>query len=131
MKRSIGWVAIALMVGVGCNDSTAPSLAGEWGGPQVTLTLAATGSTVQYACGSGTIDPGWAISSGGDWTATGQYYSGGGPVPSEGRPPHAAHYAGKVHGEQITFSVSVPDLPAVLGPFTATRGAPGAREMCL
>jgi len=114
-----------------CADPAAPDLAGQWGGPDATLILSPTGGTVAYACGSGTIDPGWGIREDGSWRAAGQYYAGGGPLPSEGRPPHAATYAGAVQGDVLTFTVAVPELAAVLGPYRVRRNTPGASEICL
>jgi len=52
-------------------------------------------------------------------------------MPVEGRPPHAASYLGTFKGDALTFSVTVPTLGAVLGPFTVTRNTPGASEICL
>jgi hypothetical protein len=34
-------------------------------------------------------------------------------------------------GDVLTFSVAVPDLSLTLGPYTVTRGEPGASEICL
>lgn len=119
---------------VACTDAASPTateLAGEWGGPDATVTLTQAGGTVEYACGSGTIDSGWKVGAEGAWRATGQYFSGGGPVPSEGRPPHAASYSGRVEGNILTFSVVVPDLGVVLGPYAVKRDTPGASEICV
>jgi hypothetical protein len=124
-------VALALLSGLGCSEETAPSIGGQWGGPEATLLLSTAGGTVEFLCGSGTIDPGWGIAPGGPWNATGQYFTGGGPIPAEGRPPHPAAYSGMIRGDVLTFSVSVPDLSTTLGPYTVTRGAPGAFEICL
>jgi hypothetical protein len=52
-------------------------------------------------------------------------------VPVQGRPPNPATYAGTLAGEVLTFSVAVPKLGAVLGPFTVKRDQPGASEICL
>ena len=123
--------ALVLLSGFACADPTAPELTGSWGGPDATLTLSPLGGTVEYACGASTVDAGWGVSAGKTWYATGQYYSGGGPAPSEGRPPHPATYSGQFQGDVLTFTVTVPDLGAVLGPFTVKRGAPGASEICV
>jgi hypothetical protein len=86
---------------------------------------------VQYACGAGTVDSGWQFEANGRWRATGQYFAGGGPAPAQGRPPNPATYEGALHGDALTFSVTVPKLGAVLGPFTVKRDKPGATEICL
>ena len=94
-------------------------------------TLTRAGGSVEYLCGTGTIDAGWGVGTGGRWHATGQYFTGGGPVPAEGRPPHPATYAGEFKGDVLTFSVIVSDLDTTLGPYTVALGKPGASEMCL
>jgi hypothetical protein len=132
MRMAGALAALAVLSGVGCTDSTEPAaLTGTWGGPEATLTLTMAGGTVEYACGSGTIDSGWRLDADGTWRASGQYFAGGGPLPSEGRPPHPATYAGRVQGELLTFTVKIGDLATSLGPFTVRRNAPGASEMCV
>ena len=134
MRSLSALAALAILAGLGCADAaapTAPDLAGQWGGPDATVTLTVAGGTVEYACGSGTVDSGWGVSPDRAWHATGQYYSGGGPAPSEGRPPHTATYSGRFQGDLLTFAVAVPDLGTVLGPFTVKRNAPGASEICV
>jgi len=129
--RSPAIQALILTAAIACSDPAAPELAGEWGGPDATLLLSPEGGSVQFACGSGTVAPAWRIDHDGTWSGTGEYFTGGGPVPSEGRPPHSAKYSGAARGDVLTFTVSVPDLNTMLGPFTVRRGAPGARDICL
>lgn len=122
---------LAVLLTIGCENPVSADLTGQWGGPDADLTLTTSGGTVQFACGGGAIDAGWTLSHDGRWTATGQYFAGGGPVPIEGHPPHPAAYAGKLLGNRLTFSVTVTDLEQVLGPFTVERDEPGVSEMCL
>jgi len=122
---------LLLSSALACADPVAPEITGQWGGPDATLILSPTGGTVEYACGAGTIDTGWKLRADGRWHATGAYFTGGGPMPVEGRPPHPATYAGRFTGDALTFTVTVPALGAVLGPYTVKRNAPGASEICL
>jgi hypothetical protein len=131
MRRSPRSSLLFLALALACADPVAPEFTGQWGGPDATLILSPTGGTVQYACGSGTIDPDWTLEASGHWHATGEYFTGGGPAPVEGRPPNPATYAGTLRGDVLTFSVTVPGLGAVLGPYTVTRNRPGASEICL
>ncbi|HMU61865.1 MAG TPA: hypothetical protein PKA66_08790 [Gemmatimonadales bacterium] len=131
MTRLAAVGTVALLIGLGCSETTAPRLPEEWGGPGATMTLGVSGGSAVYQCGTSTIDAGWHLAPGGRWHATGQYYPGGGPVPPEGRPPHPATYDGVFRGDVLTFSVAVPDLSLTLGPYTVTRGKPGASEICL
>lgn len=122
----------ALLVLAACGSTpTAPELTGQWGGPDADLTLAVSGGSVEYACGEGTIDPSWSLGPGGQWHAAGQHFTGGGPVPPSGHPPHPAVYAGTLRGDQLTFSVTLTDLDQVLGPFTVIRGRATALNFCL
>jgi hypothetical protein len=122
----------ALVLAAACGGNpTAPELTGQWGGPDAILTLAPSGGTIEYSCAEGTIDPLWILSSGGQWRATGQHYTGGGPLPPTGRPPHPATYAGTVRGNELTFTVTLTDLAEVLGPYTVTRGQSSNLIVCL
>jgi hypothetical protein len=121
-----------LLLAAACGSSpTAPELTGQWGGPEANLTLASTGGSVEYACAEGTIDPSWTVGPGGQWRATGQHFTGGGPVPPSGRPPHPATYSGTLSGDTLTFTVTLTDLAQVLGPFTVTRGRSTVLNVCL
>jgi hypothetical protein len=131
MRSLNALAALAVLSGVGCTDPTGPALTGTWGGPEATVTLTAAGGTVEFACGSGTIDAGWQLDDAGRWQASGQYFAGGGPLPSEGRPPHPAAYTGRLRGDLLTFTMTVPDLATSLGPFIVRHNAPGASEICV
>ncbi|MFI5210072.1 MAG: hypothetical protein ACHQ2E_06490 [Gemmatimonadales bacterium] len=121
-----------LLLGAACGANlTGPELAGQWGGPEAIVTLAPSGGTIQYSCAEGTIDPSWTLSSGGRWRATGQHFTGGGPVPPGGHPPHPAIYSGTVRGNQLTFTVTLTDLDQVLGPYTVTKGRSSHMNLCL
>ncbi len=127
--RIVGCLVLALLAA--CASPTAPAVIGEWGGTEASLTLTASGGTVSYACGAGTIDPGWTLSKSGRFSATGQHYTGGGPAPLGGRPPHPARYAGQVTGDMLTLTVTLLDLDATLGPFRLERGGPPVHELCV
>jgi hypothetical protein len=129
--RRVALLSLLLSSALACADPVAPELTGQWGGPDATVILSLAGGTVQYSCGSGTIDPGWHFEADGQWRATGQYFAGGGPMPVEGRPPQAASYLGTLTGDALTFSVTLPSPGSVLGPFTVKRDQPGAYEICL
>lgn len=121
-----------LLLGAACGtEPTAPGLTGQWGGPEANMTLSASGGTIEYSCAEGTIDPAWTLSPGGQWRASGQHYTGGGPVPPNGHPPHPATYAGTVRGNELTFTVTLTDLDQVLGPYTVTRGQSSNLIVCL
>jgi len=125
------WSVFAWALIVGCGSPTAASILGDWGGSQASLTLARSGGTLSYPCGAGTIDSGWSIAADGRFTASGRHYFGGGPVPSQGRPPHPATYTGSVAGDDLTLTVTLIDLEQKLGPFHLVRGGPPVPEQCV
>ena len=126
------WLAIVALAGAaGCASPTAPDPVGAWGGTQASLVLTAAGGAVSYACGTGTMDSTWTVSSTGAFLATGRHYFGGGPVPAGGGTPHPAIYRGEVGGNAFTFTVTLTDSNQTLGPFAMVRGGPPVRETCL
>lgn len=126
-----GAVAVAAILAVACTSPFGVGPVGEWGSHQAHVDLKLSGGTVQYQCGMGTIDSGWAESPDGSWLATGKHYLGGGPVPDTGRSPHPALYSGRFTGDRLDFKVFVPDLGDTLGPFSLVRNGPSISELCL
>jgi len=119
-----------LLVGAGCNDPMAPQLSGSWGGAEAILEFNAFGGKVYFACSGGVFGPGWTLDRRAQWKAVGFYYTEGGPLPPEGHPQHPATYEGQLQGDDLWFTVKVPELETTLGPFKVTRGAPGTGVMC-
>lgn len=121
----------ALLVLWACQSPTSSGAVGSWGGSQASLELSHAGGTITYQCGNGTIAPGWTLAADGSFSATGEHYFGGGPVPSGGRPPHAATYSGKVNGGHMSLTVTVPDAGVTIGPLDLVRGGPTVTQMCV
>ncbi len=124
-------VLLLAALALGCESPTAPAVVGEWGGTQASLTLSLSGGAITYPCGAGTIDPAWTLSGDGTFSASGEHFFGGGPVPIGGAMPHPAHYTGQVAGDVLTLSVTLLDLNETLGPFRLVRGGPPVHEMCV
>jgi len=120
-----------LAVMLSCSTPTAPEAQGDWGGPDASLSLSRTGGVLSYSCGTGTMDATWTLSRDGRLTGTGQHFFGGGPVPSEGRAPHPARYAGRIEDNTLILAVTLTDLGQTLGPFRLLRGGPVVHEMCV
>src|SRR5574341_1167650 len=114
---------------IACDSPTAPTVLGDWGGQQASLSLTHSGGSVAYQCGAGTIDSAWTITKDGQFTASGMHHFGGGPVPPGGHPPHPARYSGQVDGQFLTLTVFVADLQQTLGPFHLIRGGPPVHEL--
>jgi hypothetical protein len=122
---------LLLAMMLSCSAPTAPEAQGDWGGSDASLSLSRTGGVLSYACGTGTMDATWTVSRDGRLTGTGQHFFGGGPVPSEGRAPHPARYAGRIEGDTMVLAVTLTDLGQTLGPFRLLRGGPVVHEMCV
>lgn len=131
MRRAYGYLLPFVAMALACTTPTEPTVIGKWGGTVASLVLDSSGGTIQYQCGSGTIDPGWNLTPDGTFSATGLHYYGGGPVPSGGHPSHPASYAGHVAGNHMTLTVTVTDTDAVLGPFDLVRNGPPVSEICV
>jgi hypothetical protein len=123
---------VVLMAGLACADPpSSPKIEGQWGGTDASLVLSEVGGTLAYACGAGTIDSGWTFTRKGQFQGTGLHFFGGGPMPTTGRPPHPARYAGEIQGEKLALTVLLLDSPDTLGPFVMRRGGPLISEFCL
>lgn len=119
------------LVALACRSPTAPAVLGTWGGRQASLVLADSGGAVSYRCGSSTIDSAWTLSPAGQFSATGRYYFGGGPVPPGGGTPHPARYSGQILGSTLTLTVTLTDLGSTLGPFILVRDGPPVIQLCV
>jgi hypothetical protein len=136
--KPTGWDAWLLAVGVltpACKGPLEPSdLVGTWGGAHVEVAFDSAGfGTVQYDCAHGRIAPPITLSAAGALRASGEHVrEHGGPV-HEGEVPdtHPAQYAGEVHGDRLTFTVTLTDSASVLGPYTVRRGEPAQLFRCL
>jgi hypothetical protein len=130
MRFRVTLLCCLLAAPLACSDATGPTPIGQWGGPDASLTLSAAGGTLGYGCGRGTIDPGWTVTGEGRFSASGQHFFTGGPVPPQGPPPHPALYAGQIQGDHLLLAVTLTDLQQTLGPFTLTRGGPPVVDQC-
>lgn len=97
-----------LMIGV-ANTHAAdhPALAGEWGAPQVRLSLGATGGRIEFSCAAATIDAAVLPDAAGNFNVAGRHEDfTGGPAPA-GTPPRTtpARFTGKVDGDILQLSV--------------------------
>ncbi len=119
------------LVAIACHSPTAPEATGTWGGQEASLVLSESGGTMSFACGSSTVDPAWTIGASGQFSATGQYFFAGGPVPPQGTPPHPARYSGSIQGDRFTITITLTDLNETLGPFHMVRDGPLVTQICV
>lgn len=131
MTRAPKYLLPLLLAALSCTSPTEPAATGSWGGTLVSLVLRTDGGDLTYQCGTGTIAPGWSLAADGTFSATGEHFYGGGPMPSGGGTPHPATYTGHVDGDHMTLTVTVTDTDTVLGPYELVRDGPTVSEMCV
>ncbi|MDH3207356.1 MAG: hypothetical protein OEO79_12215 [Gemmatimonadota bacterium] len=105
---------------------------GTWGSDQASLTIDGNGATLLILASGGcygsfgTFD---APPASGAFSIPGTYTQLTGVAP--GRVESAAQFSGTGGGQEISLTVTVPAVPAALGPFTLTRGVTEAWSACL
>ncbi|MEN9502220.1 MAG: hypothetical protein RI964_1505 [Pseudomonadota bacterium] len=85
-----------------------PNLSGLWGGEHLELTLAASGGTLRYDCGAGTLDGVLKPDAQGKFTAMGTFTRGMGAVmadPALWPKPEPVTYSGQVQGETLRLQI--------------------------
>jgi hypothetical protein len=97
------------------------------------MSLTETGATIDYDCAQGTIEGALRLRSDGSFTAEGAHtFEHGGPVHSgEKIVARAARYTGRIEGNRMILSVTLPESGQVLGPYELQRGQPGQVFKCL
>lgn len=84
-----------------------PPLTGEWAGDRARLTLSATGGTIDYDCGSGTINGPLRLDARNQFKAGGLFEEYAPGPASADAPRHARPtvYRGTVDGDTLTLAV--------------------------
>ena len=111
-------LCFAILAGVtimaGTADASPPALTGEWGGPQVHLSLGDTGGTMEFSCASARIEAPVHPDAAGKFTVKGHHEAfSNGPTPADAlRPITPAHFTGHVDGNTLHLSVHRPGATA-------------------
>ena len=86
-----------------------PPLTGEWAGDRARLTLLATGGTIDYDCGSGTIKGPLRLDSRNRFSAKGSFEAyNPGPTRADTAPSsRPTVYRGAVNGDALTLVVQI------------------------
>lgn len=99
----------AVLAGVSLMTAAAaePGLAGNWGGPQVRLSLTETGGKLDMSCAAATIDGPIHPDASGKFSATGRYEAFvGGPTQADAPPTTTAlHVMGHVEGNTMHITL--------------------------
>ena len=130
-RSTWGRLGLMVLLFAACASPGEPGVLGQWGGTEASLILSRTGGELAYPCGVGTLDPTWTLTADGHLSGFGNHYFGGGPMPSQGRPPQPARYDGQVDRDELTLTVTLTDLNQTLGPYRLVRDGPLVQEMCV
>jgi len=138
MKRVFGSIVCLACFITGCGEpATAPTEivpAGVWGNDQLVFTATVTGATIESGCDSGRIEGSIATDQSGGFSLPGTYVFGrGGPSQSSDLPLKAqsARYVGRIVGERMELTISLPELSRSLGPFQLSLGRQNLIDRCL
>ena len=126
-------VAVAALSGCTSLRLAPEPLTGSWGGAHVGLTLDAAGGQLDYDCAAGTIAGSVMVDNTGQFSVTGTHTPGiGGPARQGHVPPvFLATYQGRVRGDAMMLSISVPARDFMIGPYQLRRGADPNLVRCL
>lgn len=112
--------ALMAVVVVACGSGTTAidpsSLAGDWGGQNILMTVTDAGAHVDMPCAQGDISGPIAQS---PFSVAGTFATTAGPSFIE----HPALYTGTVVGDTMTLDIRLTDTNDSAGSFTLTRGA--------
>lgn len=105
---------------------------GSWGGVHIGLVVTDSGATIEYDCGAGTITGPLTLNGSGDFDWPGVNYPGHGGPSRVDVPPdvHPARYTGHATSNQISMTVTIPDIAVPGQTFTAQRGADARLFKC-
>jgi hypothetical protein len=130
-SRLIPAVFVALL-GSGCAvhaHATEPGSidavkAGQWAGPHIAMTVAATGTDIAFDCGKATVSGSIDADRDGAFSVTGTFVQERpGPTTRDGPPRRPMRMTGTVKGDDMQVTIVLTDQNEDVGSFTLTFGA--------
>jgi hypothetical protein len=93
--------------------------AGPWGGPHIAMTVAASGTAIEFDCGKGTVDGAIDADRDGGFTATGTFQpERPGPATPNPPPGRPMRLSGRVQGDEMQLKIVLTDRDEEIGSFT-------------
>jgi hypothetical protein len=114
--------ALLMIAAAGCSSSPAPltEITGTWGGDNAGLIATDSSAHVHIGCTLGDTNEPLRPDVSGRFDVSGTYNVDAYPV--DRGILHPARFTGRVSGDKLTFSVTLTDTGAQLGPATVEKG---------
>ena len=92
---------------------------GPWGGPHIAMTVAASGTEIEFDCGKGKVEGAIETDRDGAFTVTGTFQPER-PGPSTPNPPAARpmRLSGRIQGDEMQLRIVLSDRDEEIGSFT-------------
>ena len=96
-----------------------PVKPGPWGGPHIAMTVAASGTDIEFDCGKGKVDGAIDTDRDGAFTVAGTFQPER-PGPTTPNPPPARpmRLSGRVQGDEMQVRIALTDRDEEIGSFT-------------
>jgi hypothetical protein len=107
--------------------ATAPVKSGDWGGPHIAMTVAASRTDVEFDCGKATVAGPIDADADGVFTVTGTFQpERPGPTTPDAPASRPMRASGTVRGDEMQIKIVLTDSNEAVGDFSLTFGT-GAR----
>jgi hypothetical protein len=134
--RRLCGVLIPVCVLAGCAMAASPSeldsvKSGLWGGPHISMTVAAASTEIEFDCGRATVAGTIDTDRDGGFTATGTFLQERpGPTTRDGPRQRPMRLSGTVKGDDMQMSIVLTDSNEDVGSFTLTFGTTARLVKC-
>jgi hypothetical protein len=108
-----------------------PLKSGEWGGQHIAMTVATSGTQIEFDCGKASIDGAIDVDRAGAFTATGTFFQERpGPTTPDGPPRRPMRVSGTVKGDAMQVTIVLTDRDEDVGTFTLSFGSSARLVKC-
>jgi hypothetical protein len=137
MAARLSGVLTAACVLSGCAMAATPSQpdsvvkAGQWGGPHISMTVAAASTEIEFDCGRATVSGSIETDRDGRFVTTGTFLQERpGPTTPNGPAQRPMRLAGTVKDDDMQLSIVLTDSNEDVGSFTLTFGRTARLVKC-
>ena len=109
----------------------APVKSGQWGGPHIAMTVAASKTDIEFDCGKATISGAIDADADGAFTATGTFLpEHPGPVTPDAPASRPMRVTGTVKGDEMQVKIVLTDKDETIGDFSLALGTAARLFKC-